>query len=356
MPPDSLPVLLRPAGDPGATAPPAALVSLAAVSAAEVAGDLHRSADLARALGREAPRPGAGSTVLLWELLATLGAADLTVARVVEPHLDALAILDQAGGVAEDEVDLLWGVYAAEGPPPRLVAGATRQGWELNGRKHWCSVADVADRALMTAWVDEDNRQLFSVPLSDPGVKSAAEQAWVARGLQQVTSTALDLHAVPAEAVGEPGWYLQRPGFAWGGMGVAAVWYGGAVGVARRLLAQAEHRALDQVGQMHLGAVEASLIAARAVLVQAAEAVDAGQADAERGERLALTVRQVVRRAAEEVLLRAEHALGPGPKVSEPAHAARTADLELYLRQEHAERDQAALGRWLLDALPEVGW
>lgn len=346
------PALVRPRGDHEA---PGGLQD-AAERAAAAAGDLRQAADLARALGREAPLPGQGSTLELWELLATLGAVDLTVARVVEPHLDALAILDQAGGVAPDELDALWGVYAAEGPPPRLVAGATRHGWELNGRKHWCSVADVADRALVTAWVDEDSRQLFAVTLDDAGVKSAAEQAWVARGLQQVTSTALDFHAVPADAVGEPGWYLQRSGFAWGGMGVAAVWYGGAVGVARRLLVQAEQRPLDQIGQMHLGAVEAALAAARVVLADAAAAIDDGRASGGRGERLALTVRQVVRRTAEEVLRRADHALGPGPRATEADHAARTADLELYLRQEHAERDEAALGRWVLDALPEVGW
>jgi alkylation response protein AidB-like acyl-CoA dehydrogenase len=346
------PVLLRRRGDQEA---PARLEQLTAETAA-VAGDLHRAADLARDMGRHAPLPGQGSTLELWEQLATLGAVDLTVARVVEPHLDALAILDQAGGAAPDELDVLWGVYAAEGPPPKLVASATRHGWELNGRKHWCSVAEVADRALVTAWIDEDSRQLFGVPLRDAGVKSATERAWVARGLQQVTSTALDFHAVSADAVGEPGWYLQRPGFAWGGMGVAAVWYGGAVGVARRLLVQAEQRPLDQIGQMHLGAVEATLSAARVVLIDAAAEIDAGHAFAGRGERLALTVRQIIRRAAEEVLQRADHTLGPGPRATEADHAARTSDLELYLRQEHAERDEAALGRWVLDALPEVGW
>ena len=141
--------------------------------------------------------------MLLWELLATLGAADLTVARVVEPHLDALAILDQAGGVAEDEVDLLWGVYAAEGPPPRLVAGATRQGWELNGRKHWCSVADVADhvdhaREVMGAahvglggdydGVDELPRGLEDVSGYPNLLRELADRGWSAPELAGLTS------------------------------------------------------------------------------------------------------------------------------------------------------------------------
>ena len=44
-------------------------------------------------MGPAAPGAGAGRTAHLWAALATLGAVDLTVARVVEPHLDALAIL-----------------------------------------------------------------------------------------------------------------------------------------------------------------------------------------------------------------------------------------------------------------------
>ena len=63
------------------------------------------------------------------------------------------------------------------------------------------------------------------------------------------------------------------------------------------------------------------------------------------GSLAALRVRQVVALAAEEVLRRAAHALGPGPLATDEDHARRVSDLDLYLRQWHAERDQAALGR-----------
>src|SRR4051794_18576981 len=153
-------------------------------------GDPGSAAALARDLGAHLPLPGHGSTAQLWEALATLAAADLTVARVVEPHLDALAILDQAGVAAGP--DRFWGVYAAEGPPPRLRATEAvtvgAEGWRLTGRKHWCSLAHLADAALVTAWVDDERRGLFSVALTDPGVTPVDAQAWVARGLPRVTS------------------------------------------------------------------------------------------------------------------------------------------------------------------------
>ena len=125
---------------------------------------------------------------------------------------------------------------------------------------------------------------------------------------------------------------------------MAAVWYGGAVAVARRVRAVASEREPDQIGLWHLGMIDAALTSARAVLAEAAAEVDAGRAGGAAGALLALRVRQVVFDAAESVLRRADHALGPGPLVAEPEHAARVADLHLYLRQHHAERDGAALG------------
>ncbi len=349
MPPSPSPVRLS--GHPSRSPSDPELLRHAADEAQNRRGDPARAAAFARSFGGRVPLPGSGATLTLWEVLATLGAADLTVARAVEPHLDALAILDEAGMGGPADPGRFWGVYAAEGPPPRLEAVRDGDGWRLTGRKHWCSLAGLADAALVTAWLDDERRGLFAVDLGAPGVVPVVGQVWVARGLPSVTSTGLDLDQVPATAVGEPGWYLSRPGFAFGGIGVAAVWYGGAVGVARRMAEQARGRSLDQVGQVHLGAVDAALHRARSVLAEAAALVDDRQADGEAGARLALRVRQVVRQAAEEVLRRADHALGPAPLVAEEEHAARVADLHLYLRQEHAERDQAALGRALLDDL-----
>jgi hypothetical protein len=47
---------------------------------------------------------------------------------------------------------------------------------------------------------------------------------------------------ISAQPLGGPGRYIDRPGFAHGGAGVAACWYGGARGVARTLLAAAAER------------------------------------------------------------------------------------------------------------------
>lgn len=311
--------------------------------AREAAGDVPAALDLARVVGPQLPTPGSGRTAHLWSALASVAAVDLTVARTLEPHLDALAILQQAGRTAEDGT---WGVYAAEGPGEPLRATADGGAHVLDGRKHWCSLGGVLDRALVSAWVGEE-RQLFSVDLRQPGA-TAVPGTWVARGLTAVDSGPVDFSGATAYAVGDPGWYLERPGFAWGGIGVAAVWFGGAVGVARRMVRAAGSRLPDQVALVHLGAVDASLHAASSVLARAARDVDEGRLSGADGWRAALRVREVVALAAEDVLTRVGHALGPGPLASDEDHARRVADLGLYLRQWHAERDQAALGQELL--------
>ncbi len=343
-----------------------------------VADSLLLAADLTGP-GGAAPVPGAGSTADLWRALATLAAHDVGAARAVEPHLDAVAILDQAREAGEVALParasssgrFTWGVFAAEGPGARLVAepvavdtpdagagpdtpdasaapDAPGASWALSGTKPWCSLADVLDGALVTAWVG-DERRLFAVDLRQPGVE-VVPGAWHARGLAEIPSGPVVFDGVPATPVGEPGWYLRRPGFEWGGIAVAACWYGGAVGVAGALLHAAVARDPDPWLLRALGVVDERLADARRALEEAAVAVDAGRAVGQEARLLAKRTRATVAHAAEDVLAAVGGALGPGPLASDPAHAKRVADLELYLRQRHAEKDDASLGGAVRDA------
>lgn len=298
--------------------------------------------------------PGAGRTRRLWELLATLAAGDLAVARAVEPHLDARAILAQAGARPTlVPADATWGVYAAEAPGTRLDAVRDGERWVLRGVKPWCSLAGRLDAALVTAHLPDGERGLFAVGLRTdggrPGTVTVLDEAWAARGLVEIPSTGVRFDDAPAEPVGEPGWYLRRPGFWWGGIGVAACWYGGAVGLARRLLDGVRGRDAPLL-HMHLGAVDEGLQTARRALAEAARLVDDGTPDDDTGRLVAKRVRGTVARVCEDVLTRTAHALGPAPLALDTAHAKRVADLQVYVRQHHAERDEASLGASLATA------
>ena len=319
-----------------------AQLDVAAFMASQAAGDVPLSLAVARHLGGVAPQPGTGRTLELWELLATVGSSDLTVARVLEPHLDAQAIATQAD--QSFDLETTWGVFAAEGPGVAVTASQDSDGWRLNGTKPWCSLAGVLDRALITAHT-EGARRLFSVDLRDPGV-AASEGAWIARGLAAVRSESIELSDVAATPVGEDGWYLTRPGFAWGGMGVAAVWFGGAVGIARSLVEHLRKREPDQLGLAMLGETDVLLSSCRTMLAAAAQHVDGGVGDP---ATTAQRVRSAVSAAAERVITIAGHAMGPAPLALDEEHARRVVDLTLYLRQDHAERDLVRLGSRLLE-------
>src|SRR6476660_3783174 len=116
---------------------------------------------------------------------------------------------------------------------------------------------------------------MFAIDLNDARVTVEPATGWAARGLVEVPSTAIRLPHCPAEPVGPPGWYYRRPGFAWGGMGVAACWLGGAVAVARSFrdalqAAEDRGRAADQVALAHLGEIDRTLAGLTAYLARTA--------------------------------------------------------------------------------------
>lgn len=309
-------------------------------------------------IGRRAPKPARGATATLWELLASAAAIDVGVARMLEPHLDALAILDQAQDVDLERIGAdetsSWGVFAAEGPGTPLAATHDNAGWTLHGQKPWCSLAGDLSHALVTAHTGDGTRRLFAIDLRQQGVEAMAGP-WVSRGLRQVVSAPVRFARVAAVPVGPDQWYLTRPGFAWGGAGVAACWWGGAVGIARPLFSRAIRREPDQLTLAHLGAVDTALAAARAILAQTAAVIDGSTPTSDAPAVIARRARNVVAATAETVIARVGHALGPAPLALDENHARRVADLGIYLRQHHAERDEAAQGRDLA-SLKRTPW
>ena len=289
------------------------------------------------------PLPGGGKTLRRWQALAELAAADLSLARLAEGHADAVAILAELagpGGAAAEPTDM-WGVWAAEPPGTQIQAVRGVSGWRLTGRKPWCSCARLIDRALITAHA-EDGRRLFAVSVADT---IAVPGTWSAVGMAASGSLAVDLLDVPAAAVGGPRAYLDRPGFWHGGAGVAACWYGGALGAARTLLGAARRRDVGPHALAHLGAVDAVVTGLAAWLQVAAVQIDDDPHDSTgQAELRARRLRAGAEAGATEVLDRVGRALGAGPLCLDPVHAQRAADLTVYLRQSHAERDLADLG------------
>jgi hypothetical protein len=209
----------------------------------------------------------------------------------------------------------------------------------------------LARTAVVTAHASDGGRAAFAVDLRDPGV-TCEVPAWVARGLREIPSATVHFNHVPAERLQGSNWYFSRPGFAWGGMGVAACWPGGAGGVARdyrdslRAMEQGGREA-DQIALASLGEVDRTLTSALQYLAQVASAIDAGQGVREERTSAwgdALRVRGNCAAAVECVLSVVSGSRGPGPLAFDEGYAKRTADLGLYVGQHHYMRDDAQLG------------
>jgi alkylation response protein AidB-like acyl-CoA dehydrogenase len=297
------------------------------------------------------PLPGHGETRERFAALAALGSFDLAVARLAEAHTDAVAILAELGADPSPP-GTLWGVWAAEPPDAVLRAEPGAHGWTVSGRKAWCSGAGILDAALVTA-VADDGPRLLAVRLDQPGARPADDR-WPAAALADSDTRSVDFEDAVATPVGEPGGYLDRPGFWHGAAGVAAVWHGGAAGVAGALLRAARRRDPDELTLVAWGAVDVALGGSWAALTAAADTFDDDPTDATgRAAAVARRTRGAVEAAATLVVDRVGRALGPAPLAMDGEHARRVADLQLYIRQSHGDRDLLDLGRRLTEVGPD---
>ena len=293
----------------------------------------------------ELPFPARGQTLARWRGLSAVAALDLSLAKIYEGHTDALAIAAELGATRPEGLCAVW---AAEPPHARVIFHGEGNGGVLTGLKAWCSGATVVDSAIVSAWTENGQPILAHVEMQPPGA-IVETGGWHAVGMMGSESVSVVFHDARAHPVGTVGEYVARPGFWQGGAGIAAVWYGAAVAIAETLADSAKAMS-DPHGAAHLGAVDSTLRAARALLIETAAWIDAHpQADAADA---ALRVRACVEAAANEVLWRTGRALGPGPLCGDAIHAQRCADLPVFLRQSHAEHDLAALGRLVKNESP----
>jgi alkylation response protein AidB-like acyl-CoA dehydrogenase len=295
--------------------------------------------------GADVALPGAGST---WERFATLArwsSLDLSLGRLCEGHSDAVAILAEADMKPYDS-HASYGVWAARGARSKTIAERVGRGWRLSGSKEFCSGSSILDRALVTAETPL-GYLLFDVAVKDVVIASH-EGSWPATGMADSTSLTLDFGGEvveDAQVVGPPGFYTERPGFWFGAAGVAACWYGGAVGLVNDLVDSLSGEPNEHV-LADLGLAVSSLESMRCVLKSVAQGFDDDPLDAGRQAQFrALVARQVVHDGATEVLARVAAAGGARPLCHHEDQSRRAADLYVYLAQHHGGSDAAALGR-----------
>ncbi len=294
------------------------------------------------------PLPGAGDTLQRWQTFASVAGRDLALIKLFEGHTDALAIMAELGAMQAQAPPngSLWGTWCAEPPDARLLLrqGASSSAAAVTGTKAWCSGARVVTHALVSCWNEHDQPCLAAVALDQPGV-TVTGAGWHALGMADTHSVDVRFEQAAALCIGHPGDYVQRPGFWHGGAGIAACWYGGAQAIAD-MTRQFIGPKPDGHRLAHLGAIDVALAGAAAVLRDTAAWID--RHPSRDAQTPATRVRLVVEQAATDVLLHAGRALGAAPLCRDARLARAMADLPVFLRQSHAERDLAALGQRVL--------
>ena len=90
-------------------------------------------------ISSDIPHPTQGHTLVRWQVLASVAATDLTLAKWFESHLDAISILTELGHKDIAMTQGLWAVWAAEGSPVPIQYNSLY----CSGIKNGCSGAGV---------------------------------------------------------------------------------------------------------------------------------------------------------------------------------------------------------------------
>ena len=292
-----------------------------------------------------------------WELVRRVAAADSSVGRILDGHLNAVERLEVAAEPKLRERELnrveagaILGVWGAdpgpgEGDPARLRE-APGSGLVLRGAKTFCSGAGgVAAALVMVGSDDGEPPRLALVDCAEIEI----DRSWYrGPGLRASESHRVVFPDSPVLGLlGEPGELAREPWFGRDAMRTAASWAGmvGAAGAAA-VAELAARRASEPLAQLAAGRIEALLGTVEAWLTRAARAADGEREPCSTG----VAMRAEIDRAAKALLEVAAAACGSHPFVTGgPLDRARR-DLETFLLQHRLDPLLVKLGATRLGA------
>ena len=299
------------------------------------------------------PLPGSGATWERWAAFADLAGEDLSLARLGEGHADAVAILAELGG-PRPRPGSRWGVWAANPPGPNVTA--SRQRGMLGAARHQAVLLGGAGLHACPGHGGRRRRSSGCSPSPSRNLEPR-EDSWPATGMAGSDTLDVGFPGVPAVA-GRTAGRVHRTGrgsataaSGWRPAGTAG--HAASAADAARRRGQARHRparARAPGGRRPRAAHGAGRARARR-----RDEIDADPGDLRgEGPLRALRVRALTEAVATDVLARTGRALGAGPLSHDEAHSRAVADLTVYLRQHHAERDLARLGELVAEQRSRV--
>ncbi len=301
----------------------------------------------------------------LRSVLRLIGAADLSLGRLFEGHVNAAQLVQAFGTAAQREKlrsDLangrIFGVWNTE-PTPGVSIEHIGEQWRLHGSKSFATGAGHIDRALITARRSDGGKQLVLVDIGDEASR-ADNSGWHVRGMRGTQSGLFDFTAMlvgEIALIGQPGDYEREPRFSAGAWRFTAVQLGAIEALVRlwREQLRTTNKAADPIQRARFGA---AVSATRSAGLWVAQASRLAEASDPRAVAHVLMTRGVVEEAGLLVMEGAARAIGTASFFADSRIDRITRDLGLYLRQPAPDqaRDRAALAWLEEDCWGEDAW
>lgn len=292
----------------------------------------------------------------LFDILRLVGSADLTLGRLYEGHVNAVALVDrygdrrQAGDLAlAIHEGALSAVWAADGSEP-LKAERSSGGIRLTGRKILASGAGLVTRPLVTA-ATADGPVLLLLDL-DAGARIELG-GWTAQGMRATATGTVDLDGLllpEAALIGQPRDVMRQPFFSGGAWRFCAVHLGAAEQLVDLMRAHlvARGRDSDPYQIQRIAGCAAAVGSAGFWIKEAARRLaEETQAAADTVAFVNMT-RMVTERAALDVLEAVHRGVGLAAFLRPHPIERVSRDLATYLRQPVPDLAMADAGRAVL--------
>ncbi|UVO50116.1 acyl-CoA/acyl-ACP dehydrogenase [Sphingomonas sp. SUN019] len=289
----------------------------------------------------------------MFDALRRVGRGDLSVGRLFEGHVNALALFDwyatpdQNAWLADAlDRDAVFGVWATE-PAPGVALVEDAAGRRLHGAKSFASGAGGIAYAVITVRPATGDRRLAIVAADDATRTDAS--GWRVRGMRASMSGLYDLTGYPIDdraLLGAPGDYDREPRFTSGAWRFTAVQLGG----IEALLAETRAMLSDKARSDPLtrAAFGHAIVATRTGWLWVREAaIRAAREDCDAASFARMT-RGVVERAGLDAMEYATRLIGTRSAFAGQRVDKIIRDLSLYLRQAGPDQVRdAAVRDWI---------
>lgn len=299
----------------------------------------------------------------LCAVLRLVGAADLSVARILEGHVNAIMLVSRYGtqnqiaalaaGVKRGELSGVWGAEDAQGLR-RIAQGAE---WLLEGRKILASGAGFVTRPVVPV-VTAEGHVMYLLHL--PQGERADVSGWKPLGMKATASGAVDLTGISVgvrEQIGAAGDFMCQPIFSGGAWRFCAAQLGAMEHLAKLYGEHLRSRGRDKDPYQleRVAQCAAAYGTAHFWIEEASRRFGDDTLESQSVVAFANLTRMVTERAALEVMERVQKGIGLTSLMSGHPAERVARDLATYLRQPVPDQAMSDAARAVLSGDLSIG-